>query len=168
MPQLASKNATKQRHILDHRFGRAGRGIYLLPIGIVAGFLSSAIAFGGGLSAELLAFGSPRMVFIWLLSIAAGTFFFVVAVGGCSMLMEAKYVLQRIDRCECIVLKPYLGPPVKVKRHEIKRIETVHSYRRWLPMTLLSRTTENWKIDLRDGRQYYVNGDLVNLNEFMR
>lgn len=157
-----------QEPIRDPRFGAEGRGIYLLPIGIVACFLSSAIALSGSMSPELLVFDSPKLIFIWVLSTSASAFFLVVAVGGCRILMQARHVLQKIERRERIVLQPYLGATIKVARQDIESIETVPICRSWLPMTLLSRTTSNWTIKLRNGRQYYIGGELVKLDEYLQ
>lgn len=150
----------------DTRLGRDGLGICVLPLGIVASFYSTYGALRGAFAPELLAFDSARITFIWLILLSAAAFFLMLSVGGCRILWQALHVVRAASGRENIVVKPFIGRPTSFALRDIIDVGKVGPHQPWIPMTLLSRHQMNWAVKLRDGQQYYINGELPDANEY--
>lgn len=162
-----TKNVTSAV-VCDPRLGAMGTGIYLLPIGVAACLL----AFFGTLRAvfdpELISFASANLIAIWILAVIAAGFFLMLALGGCTILLQARYVVQRLEGYESITIRPFLGGEIRTVSAEVVAVEPVSPHRPWIPMTLLSREIRNWKISVHGRREYFVNGEIPDAEQWFR
>lgn len=153
--------------ICDPRLGTRGSGIYFLPFGIAACSLAFFATLRAVFDPELISFNSANVVAIWLLTVAAAGFFLMLALGGVRVLLQARHVVQRLEGCESITIKPFLGRQVRTAYEGIMSVESVSPHRPWIPMTLLSRDHPNWKIILRGGHEYLICAEIPNIEERM-
>lgn len=154
--------------VCDARLGEAGTGIYFLPFGVAACLFSFFATLRVVFDPELTSFASVNLLAIWVLAVLATAFFLILILGGCRILLQARYVVQRLEGYESMTLRPFIGDEVRAVAGDVVAVDQVPPHRPWIPMTLLSREFPNWKITTRRGQEYFMNGEVPGAERWIR
>lgn len=147
--------------IWDQRYGKEGRGIWIILPGPVV-FFSIFLLLIYFLLSQEFSESIGALVAFWCSLI--GVLYFLI--GNIQLLVEGPRVAQKIKSNGIVNIRFYFGRQIQFPVDNVERIDRYRA-RPWVNMsTLLDTKKDNYVITLKDGTWFYVAGCLDGVEEF--
>lgn len=152
--------------ISDTRWGRKGKGIYIMIPGCLAGFYQSGLLAIAIFSEELFKFETLRWSFIWCFLLFGVFFFFYISTMALILFVQSRNVIQRASsEGGYLSLTTYLGGSAWFDMKDV-RFHEIAPQKRFMTMKMMSNKRSNWKIIIR-GREFFINGEVSGVDDFI-